>query len=674
MVFKVIPILLLIGCIKLTANAQCKTLGQTPASAFPICATSVFHQDTVPQCTNGVIIVPGCDNNAVTYDDRNPFWYKFTCYVSGTLDFSITPENLGDDYDWQIFDVTGTGPGGVYGTQGVFVVANWSGSSGPTGTAPGNASSIECASDPRVYENTFSKPPNLVAGHNYLLLISHYTQTVTGYDLSFMGGSAVITDTTKPGLKSAEAACNGKKVGVLLKKRVKCNSLDLDGSDFTISPAVSKVISARSTGCSNSFDMDSVILTLDNPLVPGNYKVVMQKGNDDNTLLDNCDNQIPAGDNVPFVLTPVMPTPFDSIAPAGCDPRAINLVFSQYMLCSSVAPDGSDFVITGTYPVKITGASATCDGDDGISKVITIHLADPLNLAGNFQVKLVQGDDGNTVINECGAPTPAGETVDFVTADTVTAAFSSQVKLGCRRDTIVVANAGNNSINSWRWLFDDSVAYNTPGVTKIYADYGQKTVKLIVSNGTCYDTSLQVMALDNELKAKFTSPPYLCPEDKAGFTDSSKGKIIAWYWYFTNGNTSGAQNPPPQAYPLYTRDKFYPVRLVVENGAPCFDTAFYELKVFYNCYIAVPSAFTPNGDNINDYLYPLNAYKAVNLEFRVYNRWGQEVFETRDWTHKWDGTLNGIKQASGVYAWYLSYTNTDNGQKYFQKGTTVLIR
>jgi gliding motility-associated-like protein len=98
------------------------------------------------------------------------------------------------------------------------------------------------------------------------------------------------------------------------------------------------------------------------------------------------------------------------------------------------------------------------------------------------------------------------------------------------------------------------------------------------------------------------------------------------------------------------------------------------IKVFYNCYIAVPSAFTPNGDGLNDYLYPLNAYKADNLEFRVFNRWGQLVFETKDGTKKWDGTINGNPQPAGVYVWMLHYTNRDTGQIFSLKGTTVLLR
>jgi gliding motility-associated-like protein len=96
--------------------------------------------------------------------------------------------------------------------------------------------------------------------------------------------------------------------------------------------------------------------------------------------------------------------------------------------------------------------------------------------------------------------------------------------------------------------------------------------------------------------------------------------------------------------------------------------------VLDNCLIAVTSAFTPNGDGLNDYFWPHNALKADNLEFKVYNRWGQLVFNSSNWQQKWDGTINGIPQPPGVFVWFLSYTNRDTGKKVFQKGTVMLIR
>ena len=136
------------------------------------------------------------------------------------------------------------------------------------------------------------------------------------------------------------------------------------------------------------------------------------------------------------------------------------------------------------------------------------------------------------------------------------------------------------------------------------------------------------------------------------------------------------QNPPPKKYAeVSERDgKYYPVTLIVKNDINCFDTAETMIKILYNCYITVPTAFTPNNDGLNDFLYPLNAYKADNLEFRIYNRYGQMVFETTNWLNKWDGKINGKPQASGTYVWMLSYTDHDSGKNIFLKGTSVLIR
>jgi hypothetical protein len=50
------------------------------------------------------------------------------------------------------------------------------------------------------------------------------------------------------------------------------------------------------------------------------------------------------------------------------------------------------------------------------------------------------------------------------------------------------------------------------------------------------------------------------------------------------------------------------------------------------------------------------------------------MFKTNDWTKKWNGKIKEEPQPAGVYVWTLRYTHHDTGQKYFLKGTTVLIR
>ena len=208
-----------------------------------------------------------------------------------------------------------------------------------------------------------------------------------------------------------------------------------------------------------------------------------------------------------------------------------------------------------------------------------------------------------------------------------------------------------------------------------YGSFGLKKAQLIVSNGVCSDTSgIVPIFLDNALNAAFEATNVVCPVDLAVFKDSSTGHIVSWNWSFGNGNSSNLQSPPPQVYATpFVTSTVYP-RLVVTNNIGCTDTAVQPILVPHNCYIAVPGAFTPNGDGLNDFLYPLNAYKAVNLQFRVYNRFGQVIFETTDWTRKWDGRFKGQGADPGTYVWILQYTLRDTGQRVEQKGTTILIR
>jgi len=176
------------------------------------------------------------------------------------------------------------------------------------------------------------------------------------------------------------------------------------------------------------------------------------------------------------------------------------------------------------------------------------------------------------------------------------------------------------------------------------------------------------------LKAAFETTNTLCPEDSASFKNESIGNIVSYYWNFKNGNSSLIKDPFPQKYPILLAEHSYPVSLVVQNDLGCFDTAVNSIRVLKSCYIAVPNAFTPNGDGLNDFLYPLNAFKADNLDFKVYNRLGQLVFESHDWTQKWDGTIKSEPQDAGIYVWTLEYILRDTGKHVFMKGSSVLIR
>ncbi len=655
-------------------QSSCTALGQNPSSAFPVCGTSTFQQSTVPVCGGTSIKAPGCQD---ILSDLNPYWYRFTCFSSGTLGFLLTPNNLSDDYDWELFDITGHNPNDVYSDPSLFVACNWSGTTGITGASSAGTSTVVCATVGSP-QPIFSAMPNVFANHEYILLISHFSGSdQSGYGLSFQGGTASLTDPTEPALQSARAICDGVKMTVKLNKKMKCSSLNADGSDFSISPAFAPIISAEGVNCGSGFDMDSVVLTLASPVPPGNYTITVKNDRNGINLLDNCDRTIPLGQNLAVTVFPLIPTPLDSITKTGCAPDELELVFSRPMQCGSVAADGSDFSITGPVTVTIAGAAGYSCNTDGLSNIIKIKLASPVQKAGTYVLTLKNGSDGNTILNECNKETAAGSAISFTAADTVNADFTYNIHLGCTTDVIDYSHNGANGVNFWQWTFDGGITSNKKDTSISYTVFNTKTATLLVSNGVCRDSSTNsAIILDNFLEARFENTAVACPGDPAIFRDNSINNIVSWNWDFGNGSPNTLQDPGPQYYPVGNNNSIrdVPVRLIVTNNIGCSDTATGTIRVVGNCYIAVPTAFTPNSDGVNDYLFPTNAYKARDLYFAVYNRNGNKIFETRDWTNRWDGSYKGNPQDPGTYVWFLYYTNIETGEKIQQKGTTVLIR
>jgi len=89
--------------------------------------------------------------------------------------------------------------------------------------------------------------------------------------------------------------------------------------------------------------------------------------------------------------------------------------------------------------------------------------------------------------------------------------------------------------------------------------------------------------------------------------------------------------------------------------------------------IYVPSAFTPNGDGVNDVSKPTVSLGTQSFTFRIYNRWGQVLFETRTAGEGWNGKWKSMQQSSGTYVWIMECRDSA-GEKKIYNGTFVLIR
>ena len=139
--------------------------------------------------------------------------------------------------------------------------------------------------------------------------------------------------------------------------------------------------------------------------------------------------------------------------------------------------------------------------------------------------------------------------------------------------------------------------------------------------------------------------------------------------------TQGLSNPNianPTASPTQTTT--YLVTMTDPLGCSNTDTVtvVVEVVICEEPEIFVPNAFTPNGDQNNDRVF-VRGNTIRELVFRIYNRWGEKVFETNDPSIGWDGTYEGKAATPAVYVYYLDAVCFDN-QRFFKKGNISLIR
>jgi len=128
----------------------------------------------------------------------------------------------------------------------------------------------------------------------------------------------------------------------------------------------------------------------------------------------------------------------------------------------------------------------------------------------------------------------------------------------------------------------------------------------------------------------------------------------------------------PVATPVQTI--VYVVQFADSNGCPNADTVkiFIKETTCVEPEIFIPNAFSPNDDGSNDILY-VRGNTIRELMLRVYNRWGEKVFETNSPSSGWNGTYKGARVQPGVYDYYLEATCVNN-EKFFKKGNITVLR
>lgn len=161
------------------------------------------------------------------------------------------------------------------------------------------------------------------------------------------------------------------------------------------------------------------------------------------------------------------------------------------------------------------------------------------------------------------------------------------------------------------------------------------------------------------------------------YSTSASGSIVAQYWDFgdmvnnPNTNSSTVKNP----FHEYSDIGKYPVTIVQTNAWGCTDTLIKVLEVIEDFTMYIPNAFTPNGDGVNDIFQPKGmGWKPDQYEFLIYDRWGNLIFKTKDYTAGWDGMLKGSLCPSDVYVYKIKAVSHANSSRKEFAGHVTLMK
>lgn len=150
-------------------------------------------------------------------------------------------------------------------------------------------------------------------------------------------------------------------------------------------------------------------------------------------------------------------------------------------------------------------------------------------------------------------------------------------------------------------------------------------------------------------------------------------KLLATGARMYNWSPVSSLTNPNISYPIATPTEAtrYIVGGLAANGCRSYDTLYVSMD--YRDNLFVPSAFSPNGDGKNDVFRVANVTFQRIVEFRVFNRWGQEIFSGAGNNVSWDGTWKGVEQDMGNYSYIIRVASPD-GEVETYKGEVTLIR
>ncbi len=248
----------------------------------------------------------------------------------------------------------------------------------------------------------------------------------------------------------------------------------------------------------------------------------------------------------------------------------------------------------------------------------------------------------------------------------------------CLDDTVSLSaqNLASQNVLDYTWAPVQTIIGSNQVATVTVAPQSTTTYRVIATNdsGCVYTDSInvQVSSLTQTDVAAGATQDTIA----AGFSTTLFADPVSLDYAYSWSPAGGLTDPDfytTDAAPTQTTT--YSVQVTDEHGVCAFstDVTIYVVEVICGePEIFIPSGFTPNGDGQNDKVF-VRGNNIASLDFKIFNRWGELVFETTNQNQGWDGTFRGNQADSEVFVYYLDVICID-GQQYQTKGDITLIR
>ena len=284
--------------------------------------------------------------------------------------------------------------------------------------------------------------------------------------------------------------------------------------------------------------------------------------------------------------------------------------------------------------------------------------------AGNYTV---------TITDSKGCTTTQTVTINQPTALVASIAAPTNVtcKGFCNGSATVNASGGTPGYTFLWNLVSGGQTTSTP--TDLCA--GVDTVTVTDANGCSMRDTVTITILYATPTAYFTYQPQPATivNSTIQFMDNSQYNIFSWLWSFgdfVNGSSS-LQNPNY----TYSDTGTYIIQLIVTDNHGCKDTTHHTIFINADYIFYAPNSFTPNNDGINDIFIPqTEIIISIDYSLIIFDRWGNKVFETKDYKKGWDGKVkntNTIAQED-VYIWMVKLYDFNRQQHNYTGKVNVL--